>query len=103
MKFNFDFSKTTISTNVGAFFADNLLSDKEKESLRRVLKGNKLNYGDANALLRRVIQAIILTIPNGEANEEIDPKPIEEDDFFKFGFAFRRSCLLGDYCSMARL
>ena len=63
MEFVFDFAKTTISTNVGAFLEENLRTEKEKESLRTIIRGRKLQYGDANVLLSSIVQA--LTIING--------------------------------------
>ena len=59
MEFLFDFTKKTISKNVGEFLIENLTAEKERESLKTIMKGKKLQYGDANSLLRHLINVII--------------------------------------------
>ena len=44
MEFAFDFVMRTISTNVVEFLEENFSSDKEKECLRTIIKGKKLQY-----------------------------------------------------------
>ena len=43
-----DFSKPTISRNIGAFLIENLKTKGDKESVKRILRGNKVLYTDAN-------------------------------------------------------
>ena len=47
-----DFSKTTIGHNIAEFLRENLTEDNHKESMRRIMEGNKLAYGEANHLIR---------------------------------------------------
>ena len=60
MEAHFDFGKRTISSNVSVFLIENLPNEEEIVSLKKILKGRKLNFGDANALLRSVIQSLVL-------------------------------------------
>ena len=69
MEIHLDFTKPSISTNVGKFILDNLNSEKEKESMSTILRGKKLQYGDANVLLRRILTAMIIS--DGEEEQEI--------------------------------
>ena len=52
MEFHLNFHKPTISKKVGVFLTDNLKSEKEKDLIQRIVSRRKLQYGDANLLLR---------------------------------------------------
>ena len=39
-----DFSKRTIGNNIGEFLRDNLMEDRDKESIKRIMSRNKLAY-----------------------------------------------------------
>jgi hypothetical protein len=69
MEIDLDFNKPPISSNVGKFILENLKSEKEKESMRTILRSKKLQYDDANVLLRRILTAMIIS--DGEEEEEI--------------------------------
>ena len=58
MEILMNFYKPSISKNVGKFLLENLKTEKEKESLDTVIRGKKLVYGDANTLLRSLLQAM---------------------------------------------
>ena len=55
MEFHFNFDNPTISKNVGAFLNENFKTNKEL--LNRILIGKKLQYGDANLLLKSFLTA----------------------------------------------
>ena len=56
-----DFTKTTIGNNIGDFLRENLTEDRDKESIRRIMVGNKLAYGEANHLIRSLLYALNTT------------------------------------------
>ena len=64
-----DFSKTTIGNNIGELLRENLTEDRDKESIRRIMVGNKLAYGEANHLIRSLLYALI--VADGEHVEEV--------------------------------
>ena len=78
MEFHFNFDKPTISSNVGAFFNDNLKTEKEKEFLAQIVAGKKLVYGDANILIKSILCAIIIS--DGSEENEINIGNQEPED-----------------------
>ena len=49
MEFHFNFTKNTISKNVGEFLIENL--PEETDIIKRLIIGKKLQYQEANQLL----------------------------------------------------
>ena len=43
------------NNNIGEFLRDNLTEDRDKGSIRRIMAGNKLAYGEANDLIRSLM------------------------------------------------
>ena len=72
-----DFKKTYISKNVGDFIQDNLVSEKEKESLQSIITGKALLKNDAINLLITLLQ--VLTIPDTTDDEELPIKSQSEN------------------------
>ena len=60
MEILIDFTKTTIGNNIGYFLRENLKEDRDKESIRRIMVGNKLAYGEANHLIRSLMYPLIV-------------------------------------------
>ena len=77
MEFLMDFKKTYISKNVGDFIQDNLVSEKEKESLQSIITGKALLKNDAINLLMTLLQ--VLTIPDTTDDEELPIKSQSEN------------------------
>lgn len=77
MEIHLDFTKPTISKNIGAFLTENLKTKGDIESIKRILKGNKVQYADANRLLWNILSAMILS--DGKEEEEIAHKPNSEN------------------------
>ena len=84
-----EFSKTTMGTNIGEFLGEHLTEPRDKESVRRFMRGNKLAYGEANHLIRSLLHSLI--IQDGKEGEEIEikeaasqnPFPDDEDSIFQ--------------------
>ena len=49
----FDFTKTTISSNVISLFKDRIIDENEKEWFAKVVKGRKLKNAEANQLVKK--------------------------------------------------
>ena len=69
MEIYMDFSKTTMGTNVGEFLGEHLTEPRDKESVRRFMRGNKLAYGEANHLIRSLLHSLI--IQDGKEGKEL--------------------------------
>ena len=78
MEFHFNFNKPTTSRNVGAFLNEKLKTDRSKELLQRVTVGKKLQYGEANCLLKIILNVIIIS--DGSEEEEISVTACDDDD-----------------------
>ena len=68
MNINLNFEKPTISTGIVQLLMNNMTSVIGKESLKIIVKGNKLQYGPANSLLSNLLKAMNLedTSPEDE-------------------------------------
>ena len=75
MECHFDFNKKTISKILGEFLSENL--PNEAEHIKRLMSGKKLQYMEANQVLRSVLTA--LTASNSHVTEEIVMVPQEEE------------------------
>ena len=67
MECHFNFQKATISKIVGEFLCENL--PNESEHIKRIISGKKLQYMEANQVLRSIMSA--LTASNTHVAEEI--------------------------------
>ena len=65
----FDFTKTTISSNVISLFENRIIDENEKEWFAKVVKGSKLKNAEANQLVKSILQAMF--IQTDEEQEEV--------------------------------
>ena len=71
----FDFTKTTISSNVTSLFENRIIDENEKDWFAKVVKGTKLKNAEANQL----VKSILFTCPvfrwlvkNGSLNTRLN-------------------------------
>ena len=84
MECHFDFNKKTISKTVGEFLCDNL--PNEAEHIKRIIAGKKLQYMEANQVLRSIMAALaasnvhdteeIVIGTQDDDGTKVEPKPI---------------------------
>ena len=53
-----NFDKAAISTKVMELLEINLNQEEDKKTFARLLKGNKLNYNEANAFIETILRAL---------------------------------------------
>ena len=76
MEITLNFEKNKISRNVCTFIELNIKGDEEKRSLQRIVKGNKVQYKEANNLLHAIISAISIN----DDEEDVTIKKIPDPD-----------------------
>ena len=69
----FDFTKTTISSNVISLFENRIIEENEKEWFAKVVKGSQLKKAEANQLVKSILQAMF--IQTDEEQEEVTIRP----------------------------
>ena len=79
MEFFLNFDKTQISLKVLEFLETNLNAEEDKKSFARIMKGNKLQYKEANAFLDTLLRA--LTIEDGMEDIPFVVTKISDDGF----------------------
>ena len=72
MEITLNFDKMTISKKVGKFIEDSMTTQTEKEEIRKIMKGNKLQYPAANRLIHRLIAAMIAGDGEDEDDEQTE-------------------------------
>ena len=60
MDFKLDFGKPEISKKVIKFLESKMPNEEDIRSIRRIEKGNKLNYMDANSLIHCLLKAMVM-------------------------------------------
>ena len=75
MDVTINFEKKTLSKRIGKLLMENVQNDEEKESIKKIMDGKKLQYPQANRLIFSLIAAMI--VGDGE----------EDDDEEEFGDA----------------
>ena len=69
MDIKFNFGNEEISKNVIKFLVKNLRNEEDKNCLKRIDKGNKLNYMDANSLIQAMLKAIVIENEDNVSDE----------------------------------
>ena len=72
-----NFDKLAISSKVMEFLEININQEEDKKNFARLLKGNKLNYNDANAFIVTILRA--LTIEDGKEDIPFVPRKVQEE------------------------
>ena len=60
MEVHMNFEKKTLSKRVGKFLEENIQDQEEKESVRKIMQGRKLQYLAANKLILTLITAMVM-------------------------------------------
>ena len=68
MEVHMNFEIKTLSKRVGKFLEENIQDQEEKESVRKIMQGRKLQYPAANKLILTLIKAMVMG--DGEEDEE---------------------------------
>ena len=68
MEAHMNFDKKTLSKRTGKFFVDNMQNQEEKDNIRKIMQGRKLQYQDANKLILILLTAMI--VGDGDEEEE---------------------------------
>ena len=78
MEFHFNFTKDTISKNVEDFLIENL--KEEADHIKRVISGRKLDYKDANQVLKKILTSLYSSFGENKDNTEGEIVIIEKDE-----------------------
>ena len=70
IKFSFD--KKAIGRATGEFLMDKLTEANEKRDLQKIIDGRSLQYMEANKLLKKIINALIVDEDEEEEEDEAD-------------------------------
>ena len=71
-KVRMDFNKKNISKNVAEYLEELIQDEDQKNDLRRIIRGNKLQYNEANKLLRNILEAMMKSQHGEYAEKEQD-------------------------------
>ena len=66
-----NFEKKTLSKRVGKFLEENIQDQEEKESVRKIMQGRKLQYLAANKLILTLITAMVMGDGEEDGEDEV--------------------------------
>ena len=70
MDVTINFEKKTLSKRVGKLLIENVQNDEEKESIKKIMDGKKLQYPQANRLIFSLIAAMLVEDGEDDDDEE---------------------------------
>ena len=71
MEVHMNFEKKTLSKRVGKFLEENIQDQEEKESVRKIMQGRKLQYLAANKLILTLITAMVMGDGEEDGEDEV--------------------------------